>query len=110
MPKIKDFMPAIKGVLSLVNPVASVVVQAVETTVNAIKPKKEVKPMALLQGKKTYIGIVIAAAPIVAKLLGYDLGDNFGAELEGVINELVSAVGLIIAAYGRAKTFPVAKK
>lgn len=49
-----------------------------------------------LPGFKTYIGIIIAIAPAVAKLFGYDLGD-----LTGLEDQLVTVVGGIIAVIGR---------
>jgi len=58
----------------------------------------------ILKGKKTYIGIIIALIPTLAKLFGYDLSVEGAQELGVEIDALVTYIGLIIATYGRVVT------
>lgn len=102
MPKIKDFMPAVKGIAGIFNPVAPILIGAAESALSATK-KTTQRTSEMLNGKKTYIGIAVAAAPLVAKLFGYEVAPGFDAEATEVLTQLVSAVGLLIAAFGRAK-------
>jgi len=67
--------------------------------------------MEFLEGKKTYIGILIAAFPTVAGLIGYDITVEGAVELGGILGTLLGDIettigtfGLLIAAYGRRVT------
>jgi hypothetical protein len=67
--------------------------------------------MKFLEGKKTYIGIFIAAAPTVAGFFGYDLSVEGATELGGILGDMLTNIdglvtlgGTLIAAYGRVVT------
>ena len=55
-----------------------------------------------MNGAKTYLGLLIAALPTVANLLGYDVSANFSAEAEEVLTDLITLVGLAFAFYARS--------
>lgn len=55
-----------------------------------------------LSGLKTYIGILIAIAPSVANLFGYDLAPTFGEEFASLAEEIITLIGAGLAIYGRA--------
>lgn len=74
-----------------------------------LKRKKE-RASKMLEGKKTYIGIMVAVAPTVAKLFGYDMGTEGQEQLGVALNEIFVMVGGLIAMYGRLKAKPIAKK
>lgn len=58
----------------------------------------------VLQGKKTYIGIATAVLGFLLARLGLgDESSGLSAELVGAADELLTVVGLALAAYGRAK-------
>lgn len=59
--------------------------------------------MDILNGYKTYIGILIAISPAIAKMFGKDLGD-----LTGLENTLITIVGGIIALISRFMAKPAA--
>ncbi len=59
--------------------------------------------MKSILASKTIWGILIAAAPTVAQLFGYQLGANFATEAAGTVDQLVQLAGLAFAAYGRMK-------
>ena len=65
----------------------------------------------MFEGKKTYIGLVIAALPVVAGLFGYTIAPGAGEELSGLLatladnaEEVIGTGGLLLAWYGRAVT------
>ena len=67
--------------------------------------------MTLLEGKKTYTGILLAVAPTIAGLFGYDISTAAVAEagtlLDALIvnaNEIITTGGALLAWYGRAVT------
>lgn len=67
--------------------------------------------MKILDGKKTYIGILVAATPTIAGLFGYNISVEGAGELGGIlenvmvnIETVIETVGLMIAAYGRIVT------
>jgi hypothetical protein len=67
--------------------------------------------MSLLQGKKTYLGILVAALPTIAGLFGYNVSVEGSTELVDLLGsaiveleELITAGGLLFAAYGRRVT------
>ena len=67
--------------------------------------------MSILDGKKTYIGIAVAALPTVLGIFGYNVSVEGAAELGGLIGtvlENVEAVivsgGALLAIYGRRVT------
>ena len=55
-----------------------------------------------MNGFKTYIGLIIAAVPTVANLLGYDVSASFPKEAETSLVDLITLVGLAFAFYGRS--------
>ena len=64
-----------------------------------------------LEGKKTFIGLLIAVSPTVAGLFGYNVtvtsAAEFGGLLSAVLDNLeavIEGVGVLIAAYGRLVT------
>lgn len=59
--------------------------------------------MEFLSGYRTYLGIIIAVAPSVAGLFGFDLSPQFGEEVSSLVAEGVTLLGGILAFYGRAK-------
>lgn len=99
MPKIKDFMPALKAVAAVVSPDRGVLLSLVESLFT--KPKKKVEVM--LEGKKTYIGIAVTAMAFIAQFFGYEVGQEAQSSLNESITAIVGAVGLAIATYGRVK-------
>lgn len=58
---------------------------------------------SMLEGYRTYLSLVLAMAPQVAKLFGYDLSHSFGQESSDLLNELVTVLGGLMAFYFRAK-------
>ena len=54
----------------------------------------------MLQGYKTYIGILVAILPVVGKLLGFDIDTN------GLEAQLTTLAGGLIALYGRFAAQP----
>ena len=67
--------------------------------------------MSIFDGKKTYIGILIAVVPTALSLFGYDVSLQGTAEmgelLTGLVENLEQVIisgGLLIAAYGRLVT------
>jgi hypothetical protein len=59
--------------------------------------------MKSILSSKTIWGILIAAAPTVAQLFGYQLGENFATEAAATVDQLVQLAGLALATYGRLK-------
>ena len=64
-----------------------------------------------LEGKKTFIGLIIAVLPTIAGLFGYDLTPVGSVELGGLLstildnlNAVIEGSGILIAAYGRLVT------
>lgn len=58
----------------------------------------------MLEGKKTYIGLIVAAAPVIGNFFGYDVDP---VQVEGLVIEVeavVSAIGIAFATFGRAVT------
>lgn len=60
--------------------------------------------MEMLNGYKTYVGLIITAAPLVAHLFGYQLTESFAGQFAGLADAIFSLIGTAIATYGRAKT------
>ena len=56
----------------------------------------------MLNGSKTYIGLIVALLPTVAHLFGYEVTAAFSTEFSEVADQLMQLVGLGIAFYGRA--------
>lgn len=56
----------------------------------------------LMNGYKTYIGILVAAVPTIAHLFGYEVTESFAGQFTSLADLLVQIVGLCFAAYGRA--------
>ncbi len=99
IPKIKDFMPYVKTIVTVQNPIAGAVLGIAEKLI--FKPKRKVETM--MSGKKTYIGIVIAMVPVIAGLFGYDVNSGWSEEATLAMDEIIVLVGGLIAAYGRTK-------
>jgi len=57
----------------------------------------------MLQGYKTYLGILITVLPTVAGLFGFTLSPLFGEQLTGLLAEIIPILGAALAVYGRAK-------
>jgi len=57
----------------------------------------------MLKGYKTYVGIIIALAPNIAHIFGYQLSASFASEFPAQIDTFITIAGLIFAAYGRLK-------
>jgi hypothetical protein len=57
----------------------------------------------MIAGYKTFVGALIAVAPVIASLLGYDLSANFGEEAGLALSDIITLVGGAIAIYGRLK-------
>ena len=57
----------------------------------------------MLNGYKTYLGLIVAAAPNIASLFGYDTAPGFSEQATALAVELMTILGLAVAAYGRAK-------
>lgn len=55
-----------------------------------------------MNGLKTYIGVLIAIAPSIANLFGYDLAPTFGEEFASLAEEIITLIGASLAIYGRA--------
>lgn len=68
------------------------------------------KETAMLNGYKTYLGIITAAVGFVLGLFG--IGDSessaLSAQLVGALDQILTVGGLLFAAYGRAKATPSA--
>jgi len=66
--------------------------------------------MSFLDGKKTYIGLAVAALPMLAGLFGFEVAED-GASLGVLLTEFVTDAealftsgGLLFAAWGRKVT------
>ena len=64
-------------------------------------------PKQFLQGKLTYLGILLTALGALGNLFGFDVPTN---EVKGIVgwfqanwNTLMELVGLVMAAYGRLR-------
>lgn len=57
--------------------------------------------MGLLNGYKTYTGVLLVIIPVIAKALGYDIGEKFSTEAPQAIDDIIVLVGSLIALYGR---------
>ena len=67
-----------------------------------IKPKEKAKVM--LEGKKTYIGIIIAMLPVLSGFFGYDVNSGIAEEAVMAIDEAMVIIGGLIATLGRVFT------
>jgi hypothetical protein len=57
-----------------------------------------------MEGLKTYTGLLIAVVPIIARVFGYEVSADFASDGGVVLNDLISAIGIGIATYGRVVT------
>ena len=55
----------------------------------------------MINGYRTYIGILVALVPTVASLFGYDVSPQLSEQATGLIEDGVTLAGLLIAFYGR---------
>jgi len=63
----------------------------------------------MLQGKKTYLGILAAGIGLVLGWVGVgDEGGALSAQIVGALDQVLTVGGLLFAAYGRAKAKPAA--
>lgn len=61
----------------------------------------------MLQGKKTYLGILAAGIGLVLGWVGVgDEGGALSAQIVGALDQVLTVGGLLFAAYGRAKAKP----
>lgn len=68
----------------------------VEHGAAALMPKPKLEPRVSLKGKKTYIGIVVLLASVLAPQLGLTEG-----EASNIVQAVGAAVGGVLALYGR---------
>ena len=68
------------------------------------------EPEALMQGYKTYTGIVVAALGMVLGWMGIggEEASTLSAQIVGSLDQIITVAGLLFAAYGRAKAKPSA--
>lgn len=69
----------------------------VEHGAAALMPKPKLEPRVKLKGKKTYIGIIVLLAGVLAPRLGLTEG-----EVGQIVEAVMVAAGGIMAIYGRA--------
>ena len=62
----------------------------------------------MFNGKKTYIGILVAALPTIAGLFGFDVAAGGASEIGALLTEFITGAeelfvtgGLLFAAWGR---------
>jgi hypothetical protein len=55
----------------------------------------------MLNGYKTYVGLIIAAIPNVAHLFGYETLPGFSEQAAEVVDSFITVTGLVVALYGR---------
>lgn len=72
---------------------------------------KQLGVIRMFEGKKTYIGLFVAALPTLVGFLGYNIGPEGASELSGIlgplvdnVEEVIVSVGLLIGWYGRKVT------
>lgn len=56
--------------------------------------------MFSFEGKKTYVGLIVAVLPFILKWFGIEITDS--AALESLVSESITVGGVALAAYGRA--------
>jgi hypothetical protein len=56
----------------------------------------------LPSGMNTYVGLLVAIAPVVLSLFGIAPTPSFNEQLPNTIAEVVQIIGLLYAFYGRA--------
>lgn len=71
------------------------------------QPTRHMNPKQFLQGKLTYLGILLTALGALGNLFGFDVPTN---EVKGIVgwfqanwNTVMELVGLVVAAYGRLR-------
>lgn len=69
--------------------------------VSTISLRKKTMNIKSVFASKTIWGILLAAAPTVAQLFGYQLSAQFSEHASALIDQLVQLGGLVFAAYGR---------
>ena len=61
-----------------------------------------------LPGAKTYVGIILAFIGTLATQLGWDLWPMVSADIQDIVNQIITLAGLIIATVGRIVAKPKA--
>lgn len=54
-----------------------------------------------MDGFKTFLGIAISAAPMVATLFGFDTSPSFTGDATEIVSAIISVFGAVLAIYGR---------
>lgn len=57
----------------------------------------------MFQGYRTYVGILIAVAPTIANIFGYEVTTAFGEQFPVAVDSVMQLIGSAIAVYGRLK-------
>lgn len=57
----------------------------------------------MFDGAKTILGIVIAFAPSIATLFGFDTSPDFTGDATEIVSAVIALLGSALAIYGRAK-------
>lgn len=57
----------------------------------------------MLDGYKTYLGIIVAVAPTIASMFGYTLAPEFGEQFTAIAFDIITLGGAAWAIYGRLK-------
>jgi len=57
----------------------------------------------MIQGYRTFIGILISAVPTLATFLGFDTAPNFVGDATEIAGAIVTLIGAGVAIYGRLK-------
>lgn len=56
----------------------------------------------MLNGYRTYTGLLVALVPTLANLFGYDVSTTFSEDFGKILEDFLTLVGLAMAFYGRA--------
>ncbi len=98
MPKWKDFVNVgiVKTIATAINPLAGVGVGIIEAIF--IKPKKKVEIM--IDGNKSYIGLVVGFAAIIAKALGYEVPVEAVEGVTSSLTVIIAQCGFFLASIG----------
>lgn len=96
-------MPFINILLPLFKNLAAIIIgEALRDKASGKKSRtnEAVQPGKGLLQSKTFYGLVIAAVPMIARAMGYELGVG---ETEQLVESLVEFGGLALALYGRIR-------
>lgn len=87
------------------NPVAGAGIGIVKYLFNKTKETPK-----MMNGFKTYTGIIVAAAPTIASLFGYEMTTEGQGVLSDNLDKILELCGLLYATYGRFVANPIATK